>query len=115
MNEGVARLPPLAVGEPERALLRRIVGRIVPDAEVWVFGSRATGRARPLSDLDLLFTHPAALSWQQRADLRDAFEASTLPFRVDGVEAAAPAPGMRGRVGAERQLLIARGPERRSA
>ena len=63
-----------------------------------VFGSRATGRARPFSDLDLLFVQPARLTWLQRADLRDLFEASELPFRVDLVEAEALASGMTERV-----------------
>ena len=41
---------------------------------------------------------PARLSWLQRADLRDQFEASDLPFRVDVVEAEGLATGMAERV-----------------
>ena len=85
--------------------VRAIIDSVVPDAEVWVFGSRATGHARPFSDLDLLLTQPAALTWLQRADLRDAFEASDLPFRVDVVEAAGLSGGIAQRVNAERVLL----------
>ncbi len=78
-----------------------------PAGFVRVFGSRATGRARPFSDLDLLFVEPRQLSWAQRADLRDRFEASDLPFRVDLVEAAGLADGMVGRVLAESVALNA--------
>lgn len=74
--------------------VRAIVESVIPGAEVRVFGSRATGRARPFSDLDLLFVQPARLTWLQRADLRDLFEASDLPFRVDVVEADGLAGGM---------------------
>ncbi len=74
--------------------VRAIVDRVVPGADVRVFGSRATGLARPFSDLDLLFVQPARLTWLQRADLRDQFEASDLPFRVDVVETEALASGM---------------------
>jgi predicted nucleotidyltransferase len=35
------------------ALLQRVVARFAPE-EVWLFGSRAEGRARPDSDYDLL-------------------------------------------------------------
>lgn len=80
--------------------------RVVPDAEVWVFGSRATGRARPFSDLDLLVTRPRRLSWAQRAALRDAFEASELPFLVDVVDADGLASSTAARVSAERLPLI---------
>jgi uncharacterized protein len=73
--------------------------------KAWVFGSRATGRARPYSDLDILISSPAPLDWRARADLRDAFEASNLPFRVDVVEEARLAPSLAPRVLAERQSL----------
>ena len=69
------------------------------------FGSRATGRARPHSDLDLLLLDPPRLTWAQRADLRDAFEASELPFGVDVVEAAGLAEGMAQRVYGEARPL----------
>jgi uncharacterized protein len=73
--------------------------------KAWVFGSRATGRARPYSDLDILITSPAPLDWRARADLQDAFEASNLPFRVDVIEEARLAPSLAPRVLAERQSL----------
>lgn len=82
-------------------VVRQIVDAVIPGAEVRIFGSRATGRGRPFSDLDLLITSPRQLSWLQRADLRDAFDASELPFRVDVVEAQSLPPGMVERVTAE--------------
>jgi predicted nucleotidyltransferase len=81
------------------------LGRHPPGAQVVVFGSRATGRARLHSDLDLLFIAPPRLSWAQRADLRDAFDASELPFSVDLVDAAGLPEGMAGRVAAESRPL----------
>ncbi len=74
--------------------------------QAWVFGSRATGHARPYSDLDILISSPKQLDWQTRVDLTDAFEASALPFRVDVVEEAHLAPGIAPRVMAERIRLI---------
>ena len=73
--------------------------------KAWVFGSRATGRARPYSDLDILISSPMPLDWRARADLQDAFEASNLPFRVDVVEESRLAPTLVPRVLAERQVL----------
>ena len=92
----------LQLTRAEVRAVRGIVDAVLgAEARVRVFGSRATGRARPFSDLDLLFVQPARLSWQQRADLRDRFEASELPFRVDLVDGAALAAGMAARVDAE--------------
>jgi predicted nucleotidyltransferase len=95
----------VALTAAESSAVRGIVDRVVPGAQVWVFGSRATGRSRPYSDLDLLVAQPAQLSWLQRADLRDLFEASDLPFRVDVVEARGLSQGMVERVASESILL----------
>ena len=88
----------ITLSAAQASLTRRLIDSVLPGAEVAVFGSRATGRARPFSDLDLLLLNPARLDWAQRAALRDAFEASELPFRVDIVEAAGLAEGMAQRV-----------------
>ena len=78
----------------QTSIVRDVLQQVIPGATVRVFGSRATGHARPFSDLDLLVVQPARSSWQQRADLRDRFEASDLPFRVDIVEADGLPSGM---------------------
>lgn len=91
----------IALDAAQLRLVRHLIDGVLPGAKVAVFGSRATGRARPFSDLDLLLIEPATLSWAQRADLRDAFEGSALPFKVDVVEADSLAEGMAQRVQAE--------------
>ena len=92
--------------QPEHAqIVRKVFGAVLPGAQVWVFGSRATGKARPFSDLDLLVTQPPKLTWAQRADLSDAFEESALPFLVDVVPISELAPGFAQRVHGERVAL----------
>jgi len=56
------------------------------DAKVWVFGSRATGRARRGSDLDLAIDVGQALSSKTEYALKFAFEDSDLPWMVDVVD-----------------------------
>lgn len=46
-----------------------------------IFGSRAKGSARPLSDIDLCILHPVEKS--QITQARLAFEDSNLPMKVD--------------------------------
>lgn len=100
-----AETRPPVLTDAQRRMVCDVLDRVIPDAEVWLFGSRATGRSRPFSDLDLLISRPARLTWTQRAALRDGFEASDLPFRVDVVEAGGLADGMAERVMAERMAL----------
>ena len=62
--------------------VRALLARCLPGTGAWVYGSRARWTSRPDSDLDLVvFAEPG----QARAvsDLREAFEESDLPFRVD--------------------------------
>ena len=101
------RLRPVALSTTQLSLVRQVLDSMLPGARVAVFGSRATGHARPHSDLDLLLIDPPRLSWAQRADLRDAFEASALPFTVDLVEAAGLSSGMAERVWLEATPLPA--------
>lgn len=76
-------LPP-----PQRRLVRRLLDRHLPGRAVQVFGSRATGRGlKPWSDLDL-WIGGGGVDPMHLADLREAFEQSDLPFRVDLVVAA---------------------------
>ena len=95
----------VALSQEQLHDVRQIIEHVVPGAKVWIFGSRATGKARPFSDLDLLFTQPPKLSWAQRAALRDGFEASRLPFRVDVVESAGLSAAVAERIEAERVAL----------
>lgn len=105
LDDSVARAGPVAgrlqLTAAAREIVRGAVQAAVPRAVVFVFGSRATGKSRPFSDLDLLFVDPPRLQWHQRAALVDLLEASDLTFAVDIVEADALPAGMRSRVNAE--------------
>ncbi len=52
-------------------------------AEVRAFGSRVNGPAKSYSDLDLAVVAPTQLNPETLRLLKEAFEESDLPFRVD--------------------------------
>lgn len=54
----------------------------LPDTEVWAYGSRVNFTAKPHSDLDLVAFSSTAQSLKV-ADLKEAFEESDIPFRID--------------------------------
>ena len=69
------------------ALVVGILAAHLPQGStVWVFGSRAAGRARPYSDLDLAVDAGRTLSLDERASLAEAFSDSDLPYKVDLVD-----------------------------
>ena len=66
----------------QREEVAALLQRYLPDTEVWAYGSRAKFTAKPHSDLDMV-AFAAKEQSQAVADLREAFEESYLPFRVD--------------------------------
>ena len=81
------------------------LSRHVPDREIRVMGSRASGPAKPFSDLDLVVMGDEPLSLRARGELRDAFDESNLPFAIDIIEWASSSAAFR-RVIAERAKLF---------
>ena len=61
-----------------------IIRRRLPDATVWVYGSRAKGRARRYSDLDLMLDDRGrAIPWSVLGNLDEDFDESDLPIIVE--------------------------------
>ena len=66
----------------QRKTVLALLARHLPNTTAWVYGSRVKWTARPQSDLDLVvFATPEQAG--RVFDLREAFEESNLPFRVD--------------------------------
>ena len=74
------------LAESHLATIRSILREYAPDCEVRAFGSRVTGGARPYSDLDLAIIGGAPLGIERLGLLKEAFEESDLPIRVDVID-----------------------------
>ena len=66
----------------ERKTILDLLDRHLPGTTAWVYGSRVKWTSRPQSDLDLV-VFPTQAQRGRVGDLREAFEESDLPFRVD--------------------------------
>ncbi len=71
------------VRSDQLAEIKSILEQYVPGCEVPAFGFRVTGMTKPWSDLDLAVIGPESLGFQKIGRLIEAFQESTLPFRVD--------------------------------
>lgn len=90
--------------DSDRAKVSAILRQFLPaEASVWVFGSRAKGRARRGSDLDLTVDAGRPLTWEERSALANAFEESDLPWRIDVVDWRTIQPGFRQRIDNDRR------------
>lgn len=67
-------------------IVRDILQKHVPGHAVWAFGSRANGKAKPFSDLDLVVITEQPLSLDLYAHLGEDFSQSMLPWKVDVVD-----------------------------
>jgi len=63
--------------------IKEILRKRVPGCDVRAFGSRVSGSSRSYSDLDLAVAGPEKLDRDTIRLLKEDFENSNLPFRVD--------------------------------
>lgn len=99
--------PPIAVSEGEWLIIRAILRAHAPDRIVWAFGSRATGRAKQYSDLDLAINGGKPLGIDLAAQLAEAFAESDLPYKVDIVDWSAASERFRKAIERDRVVVQA--------
>jgi type I restriction enzyme S subunit len=87
--------PVIDISPENWQIVREILQRYVPDREVWAFGSRAKWTAKEFSDLDLAIIGDTPLSIALTADMKEAFQESALPFKIDIVDWASITPSFR--------------------
>ena len=89
----------------QRRTILALLNRHLPGTTVWACGSRTKWTSRPESDLDLVaFARPEQSA--RVADLREAFEESNLPFRVDLFVWDEAPESFRARIEAEHVVLV---------
>ncbi len=86
--------------EKDLALARQIVLQGLRDfpVKVYLFGSRATGRAARTSDIDIAVLPETPLPEGVLAELRDQLEESSIIYTVDLVNLETAEEGLRERV-----------------
>ena len=73
--------------EPRQlVMIEQMLQDFIPEARVWCFGSRILGQSlKRFSDLDLVVRNEENLH-AELGKLREAFEASNLPIKMDLLE-----------------------------
>jgi predicted nucleotidyltransferase len=88
------------------AQVKEILKQYVPEAEIWVFGSRVTGSAKDYSDLDLVVLGKEKLPQKQYYQLQEAFQESELPIRVDVLDWHRITPAFRKNIKKHHEVLF---------
>ncbi|MES0491234.1 MAG: restriction endonuclease subunit S [Leptospirales bacterium] len=66
----------------QRKIILDLFKQYLPGVKVWAYGSRVKWTSKPESDLDIV-VFPSPTQASQVSQLKEAFEESSLPFRVD--------------------------------
>ena len=66
-------------------VLRALLAKHVPEAQVWAYGSRVKGGSHDGSDLDIVLRHPKDLTQDvaEWVELQEALQDSPLPMLVE--------------------------------
>lgn len=64
-------------------IVKEILNEYIHESEIYIFGSRANGKAKHTSDLDLFIKGRVPIEWGILANIRYAFSESNLPYKVD--------------------------------
>lgn len=70
----------LTIDPKHLSMVKEILKQFVFEKDVWAYGSRVKGTAKKHSDLDLVVF---GLDSKNFSNLREAFDESNIPFRVD--------------------------------
>ncbi len=66
--------------------LLSIIQTYLPQCKVWLFGSRATGKQRVGSDIDLALDNGAKIPWETITKILVDIDETTIPMKVDIVD-----------------------------
>jgi type I restriction enzyme, S subunit len=105
MTETNKSVPHVDMRQEQWEIVRAILQKRVPQYEVWAFGSRTRGTAKPFSDLDLAVITDKPLSLEVSAALSEDFSESDLPWKVDVVDWAATSESFRKIIERDKVLL----------
>ncbi|MBK7553266.1 MAG: nucleotidyltransferase domain-containing protein [Flavobacteriales bacterium] len=92
----------LDLADDQLTMVRTILAQHLPHAHVWAFGSRVQGRAWEFSDLDLAIDAGHALDFRMLGTLKEAFQESRLPIKVDVLDLHTVSPEFRRLIDAQR-------------
>lgn len=72
--------------EQDKQKILTIISTYAPQAQVFLFGSRARKDHTPQSDIDIAIDNTTAITFCTLGQIKEKIEESTIPFSVDIVD-----------------------------
>lgn len=76
----------IAIEKEQLEIVKKILRKYVPNAEIRIFGSRYKHTNKEYSDIDIAIVQKEKISIELYSILKEAFEESNLKYRVDLVD-----------------------------
>lgn len=76
----------IAIEKEQLEIVKKILRKYVPNAEIRIFGSRYKHTNKEYSDIDIAIVQKEKISIELYSKLKEAFEESNLRYRVDLVD-----------------------------
>lgn len=79
-------MPNLDLEERYQDFIKTSIKEILPDAKIFIYGSRVKNKALKYSDVDIAVKCPAKIPFEKILKLKAFFEDSTFPYQVDLID-----------------------------
>ncbi len=76
----------LDLEERYQNFIKTSIKEILPDAKIFIYGSRVKNKALKYSDVDIAVKCPTKISFEKILKLKAYFEDSTFPYQVDLID-----------------------------
>jgi predicted nucleotidyltransferase len=76
----------MSIDEKSKQKTIALISALIPDAKIYLFGSRATGRAIQGSDVDIALDTGKPLVRADVGEVRDVLNETYMPYKFDVVD-----------------------------
>ena len=76
----------LDLEERYQNFIKTSIKEILPDAKIFIYGSRVKNKALKYSDVDIAVKCPTKIPFEKILKLKAYFENSTFPYQVDLID-----------------------------
>jgi uncharacterized protein len=80
------------IDEQDKQKIINLIGSLLPNAKIYIFGSRARGMHSERSDIDLALDTGERISHRIIGEIKDVLEATNIINSIDVVDAHGPIP-----------------------
>ncbi len=91
------------IEEEYKAKIIALLSALLPNAKIYLFGSRARKTHKPFSDIDLAVEETQKIPFEKIGELKSIMEATNIPYKIDIVDINAVSPEMRAAIVKDRQ------------